>query len=221
MPSTGLDLEDEFEPIGTVSIVIALVVFWIFQFAVAYEFGDAINAFRVTSAYPSVGWLLSPMSHGWLDHLLVNIIGLSILGTVTERHIKTRYYLVFFVSFSIVSNVLGWMYIARFYSPMPVSGASGSVYAFGAFYAVQAWRAGDIDLDRKPGYFETLTDLRWLGWLTGVAVIIHGIGMSLADISGLLGRTQTVHVAHGVGVILGLILAYSVKDSRLSRYIQP
>jgi membrane associated rhomboid family serine protease len=205
---------------GTLVVILSIVVFWPLQFGAVYLFGDIIGLFRVTSVTPSVGWILSPLSHGWIDHLLQNIIGLLILGTAAERYLKTKHYLVIFFVFSVVSNVAAWLYISQFYpSPESVSGASGSVYAFGAFYAVHAWKSGDIQFSDKPGfleaYIETFTSPKWLVWLAGIAVIIHGLGMSLADIGGIVGSSETAHLGHGTGVVLGFLLAYSVRDDWL------
>jgi len=213
---------DDFAEPGTLLILAVMIPFWFLQFAIVLLFGGAaIEFLRVTSSSPSVGWLISPISHGGAFHIVQNSIGLFFIGSAVEKYIKTRYYLLLFVCFSILTNVLAWVYMAHRYSPKPVAGASGAIFAFGAFYFIHSMKAGDIRWEGVPeeGFVASIISIyttpKWLIWLTGLALIVLGIGMSIADITELINPGKVAHVGHGVGVLLGIFSSYSIQKSWL------
>jgi membrane associated rhomboid family serine protease len=186
-------------------------IFWILYLVIALVLGYVPVLFAVNTYFPSPGWLFSSVSHSNLTHILVNTAGMLILGNAAEKHLEKLTYITAFFSFSVVSNVLAWTHRAYISSPGSVLGASGAIYAFGSFYFVYTWREDIFELDDLPqGTLEVYKDLmtsRWLIWLTGMGVTIHGLGMSMPELTGLIELGGTSHVAHGVGVTLGILLA--------------
>lgn len=136
--------------------------------------------------------------HGDIGHLLYNMFALGLFGSVLERLIgEKRFLLVFFVT-GIIANVIS----VNFY---PASlGASGAIF----------------------GVIGALIIIRPLlmVWAVGVPmpIFIAGILWAFGDIAGIFAPSNVGNIAHlsglGFGLILGLLFrdwSRTKKDNRL------
>jgi membrane associated rhomboid family serine protease len=198
---------------ATLSMVL---LFWIFQLLSVVIFGGTPILFAVTSSNPSISWVFSAVSHLSFVHIIKNSVGMLILGNAVEKHLKIRYYILAFFSIAIISNVLEWIYRANIHSSESVAGASGAVYAFAGFYLVYAVKENIISYSELPRtgleYIKYLITSHWGIWIISWVSVLALITL-IAELAGIIQPSSTARMAHGSGVILGILLSFSVRKS--------
>ena len=147
------------------------------------------------SSVPFQVWryITSIFLHGGFGYLLSNMFALALFGSLLERFIGgKKFLLVFFVS-GVLANIVS----INFYSLS--LGASGAIF----------------------GVLGALTVLRpmMMVWAAGVPVpmFVAGIFWALADITGFFDSSSSVaNVAHLSGMFFGLVFGayYRIKDFR-------
>lgn len=125
--------------------------------------------------------------HGGLGHLLYNLFALSLFGSVLEKLIGWRRFLIVFFITGIIANVIA----VNFY---PSSlGASGAIFGvIGALIAI------------RPGMSV---------WAFGfpMPIFIAGILWVAGDSLGIFLPSNVGNIAHLSGIFLGLILGFMYK----------
>ncbi|MDP3882009.1 MAG: rhomboid family intramembrane serine protease [Nanoarchaeota archaeon] len=129
----------------------------------------------------------SLLLHGSFGHLLYNMFALALFGSLLEKFIGGRkFVLVFFIS-GIIANLIG----INFYDSS--LGASGAIY--GVFGVLMVIRPGMIV------------------WAAGfpMPMLIAGFVWAAGDLIGLFIPSNIGHIAHLSGMIAGLFYGIFVR----------
>jgi len=127
-------------------------------------------------------FLTSIFLHGGFGHLIYNGFALALFGSMLEKFIGGKRFLLVFFACGIVANIIS----INFYNSS--LGASGAIY----------------------GIFGTLVLIRpfMLVWAFGLPMpmLVAGILWAGGDLIGLFIPSNVGHIAHLSGMLLGLIL---------------
>ncbi len=128
--------------------------------------------------------------HGGFGHLLMNMVGLAMLGPEVERRLGT----VHFVALYLGSGVLGGIGYLLIEPRFPCVGASGSVFgvmaAFAALYP------------RRPMMLVFLPFFSLPAWLMVLAIVALELGYLAQGVQGGIA-----HAAHLAGAAAGIVYA--------------
>ncbi len=153
------------------------------------------NSFILDSHFSYEAWrfVTSIFLHGSLGHLLLNIFALALFGTILESLIGGKRFLLVFFASGIIANL-----VSINYYPLSL-GASGAIY----------------------GVLGTLVILRPMlaVWVYGfpMPMFIAGIVWIAADSIGIFIPSDVGHIAHLVGIAVGLVLGIFFRDWRAQR----
>ena len=142
-------------------------------------------------------FLTSIFAHGSLVHLMYNLFALALFGSILEKFIGSKKFLLVFFASGIFANIIA----INFY---PASlGASGAVY--GILGALTIMRPG------------------MMVWAFGfpMPIFIAAILWITGGVLGLFMPSNTGHIAHlsgiAIGFILGMIYRFSSRKTRLKK----
>jgi len=169
-----------------IQLVIICVVVFIFQniyLQITDQFA-LVSAFVLTNPWTLV---TSIFLHGSFEHLFYNMFALGLFGSVLEKIIGGKKFLILFF----VSGVIAGMGSVLFYTAS--IGASGAIF----------------------GILGTLGVLRprmtvYVGYVPmpmAFAVVLWAMG----DLLGLFAPTEVAHAAHLFGLAFGLILGFILR----------
>lgn len=170
-----------------IQLVIICVIVFVFQF-----FNNAItDEYALVSATVlSKPWTLitSIFLHGSFEHLFYNMFALALFGSILEKIIGGKKFLIIFFVSGIISGIGG----VFFYTES--IGASGAIY----------------------GLLGTLAALRPnMGVLVGFVPMPMAVAILLwtaGDLIGLFAPDQIAHAAHLSGLAFGLIVGLSMRE---------
>lgn len=190
----------------TILLAEFLVLWWLFQVA-SFQFWLDPATYKwlftveqLTQITP--GWILSAVSHG-LDpfaHLIPNVGMLLLFGGLSEPHLRTRDYLLFFVLTGIVASPLFLLLGA---GSGNVAGASAPIFGFAMYGPYHYVRDHQDRL--SLGDDSTLRSIFTL-WmiLLPIGVVIHVI----LQLLGLQPRGDAAVESHAIGLLAGFLLVY-------------
>lgn len=125
------------------NVTLLLIAINIFVFFLSYYvypslgFRMAMSPFMILSSHSYYQFVTYMFVHGGLMHLFSNMLGLFIFGTIVEKYIGSKEFLLYYFVTGILSSVLTFFYYyftgQYFYFLM---GASGAVYAVMFLFAV-------------------------------------------------------------------------------------
>lgn len=129
--------------------------------------------------------------HASLTHLIFNMFALALFGSILEKYVGGKRFLLIFFATGIIANLF-----SVFFYPSSL-GASGAIM----------------------GVIGTLVILSPLMvvWAFGLPMpmFIAGILWALGDLLGVFNSTSNVgHIAHLSGMVVGLIIGYFFRDKR-------
>jgi len=138
-------------------------------------------------------FLSAIFAHGSLVHLLYNLFALALFGSILEKIIGSRKFLLVFFASGIFANIIA----VNFYSAS--LGASGAVYGI----------LGALTIMR-PGMFV---------WAFGfpMPMFLAALFWIAGGVLGLFMPSQTGHIAHLSGIAVGFILGIFFKALRKQR----
>ncbi|WP_144905079.1 rhomboid family intramembrane serine protease [Halobellus captivus] len=148
---------------------------------------------------PWLAWLLAPLLHGGLTHVVPNVLTLFAFGRIAEGHLPQRQFAAMVVVAAVGSilALVAWSVVFAPDSYVAVYGISGVVFAVGGFAVVHLPRHGRA------------TDLELLATLFGVcAVALVGV----EALTALAFRAPaSVNVGHAVGLLVGVVTAFGTR----------
>ncbi len=146
-------------------------------------------------AFPEIWRFLTAIFlHGSLPHLLYNLFALALFGSMLEKLIGSRRFLLVFLITGILANIIS----INFYDS--ALGASGAI--FGVIGALIVLR---------PGM------LVFAFWLP-MPLIIAGVLWALGDVIGIFVPSGTANIAHLSGLFFGLLFGAWYKKSVASYF---
>ena len=173
-------------------ICVVCVIVFIFQYLVA-GLTDMLILNKL--AYFEVWrFFTSLFLHADIGHLFYNMFALALFGSMLERMIGDKRFLIVYFSAGIIANI----FALQFYDSS--LGASGAIYGIiGALVIV------------RPSL---------MVWAFGfpMPMFIAGILWAVGDIIGLFMPSNVGHIAHLGGMIIGLILGYAFKKYYLQHF---
>jgi membrane associated rhomboid family serine protease len=170
-----------------IQLVIVCVIVFIFQ--IIYE--PLTDQFALVSAVVLANpWTIvtSIFLHGSFEHLFYNMFALGLFGSVLERIIGGKKFLILFF----VSGVIAGMGSVLFYTAS--IGASGAI--FGIIGTLGILRPG---MRVYMGYGVPMP--------MAIAVVLWAIG----DLVGLFAPSEVANAAHLFGLAFGLILGFYLR----------
>lgn len=163
--------------------------------------------FALSGSNLAGGFLWTPVTymflHGSLAHLLLNSLGLYVIGSALEAQWGARRFWLIFGLSGVVGG-LGWAVVQGLHSPVPCVGASAGVLGLVGAYAVLRPR------DRFVLFVPIPVTLS----ARNVALLIAGA--NAIDLA--FGRGQVAYLAHLVGIFTGALIAWLIsKEARQRR----
>ncbi len=140
--------------------------------------------FKLTSSeVSSHPWMLltSIFLHGSLAHLLLNMFALALFGTILEKFIGTKNFLLIFFSSGILANVGAMVFYPS------ALGASGAIFGvIGALAIVRPWMTV---------------------WVLGIPapMVIAALIWAVQDLVGVFVPDNVGHIAHLLGLVVGML----------------
>jgi membrane associated rhomboid family serine protease len=142
-------------------------------------------------------WVTSVFSHGGFVHIAGNSIVIYFFGRIVERYVGSRDFTLLFLGSGILAG-LGQIGIQMLQNdPTGALGASGAALAIMGVLTV-------LNPNLKVYLYFILPVPLWL-------ITIGYAGLTVFGIFGGIGG-GIAHVAHGVGLIIGLVYGHRVKD---------
>lgn len=186
----------------SLQIVVLLAVFYIVQLFYSPTFTDLLQLSpQLVLSQP---WRLvsSVFLHDPADitHILLNSFALIMFGSVLERVITKKDYLMIFFGAGILGGLLYWLtYVLGIIGPLPALGASGSIYGILGALAVLL-----PDMTIMIFFFFPLK-MRYAAifWF-----FLELVGITQTSVSGIASA------GHLGGLIFGLLYAYFVIKKR-------
>ncbi len=167
-----------------------LTVVCVIVFAIQLLVSGFTELFLLSQAAPLEIWryVTSIFLHSGATHLLYNMFALALFGSVLERFIGSRRFLIVFFVTGIVANIIG----INFYSSS--LGASGAIMGvIGALIIVRPMMTVWAYSMPMPMFFAgilwAIGDIIGVFVPSGIANIAHLSGMGLGLILGLLFRS--------------------------------
>jgi membrane associated rhomboid family serine protease len=178
---------------ATATLVAVLVAAFAVQSLLWWLFGFRTMAFWfAASADPSPGWLLAPLGHQSVGHLLGNLLVLVLFGSFAEEVLtEVETYFTFLVAALAGTAAQVSSYVVAGVESGAV-GASAAILGLVAFHAVRSLRA---TLARADQPFAS----RYWG-LAGAGVVLLLLANDLFTFSPWAGTAEYAHLA---GVVVG------------------
>jgi membrane associated rhomboid family serine protease len=182
---------------ATTTLVAVLAAAFAVESLVWWLFGFPTMAFWfAASATPSPGWLLAPLAHQSLGHLLGNLLFLVVFGSLAEADLSApTWYWLFGTSAVAGTAAQVWSYLLAGVEGGAV-GASAGVVALVSYVAVRTVRDGPAARSR-------------VAYALGVA---GGIGMVSLLLSDFVLTTGSAEYAHLIGVTVGGFAGVYVRE---------
>jgi membrane associated rhomboid family serine protease len=182
---------------ATTTLVAVLAAAFAVESLVWWLFGFPTMAFWfAASATPSPGWLLAPLAHQSLGHLLGNLLFLVVFGSLAEADLSApTWYWLFGTSAVAGTAAQVWSYLLAGVEGGAV-GASAGVVALVSYVAVRTVRDGPTARSR-------------VAYALGVA---GGIGMVSLLLSDFVLTTGSAEYAHLLGVTVGAFAGVYVRE---------
>lgn len=171
-------MEEKFK-FWAVKLVIICVLVYILQLI----FGGFTEFFLLSQQHPLQiwGYVTAIFLHGSLGHIVLNMFALALFGSLLERLIGWKKFLIVFFATGIIANLVS----INFYDSS--LGASGAIF----------------------GIIGSLMVVRPLMvvWAFGLPLpmFIAGILWAVLDIIGVFVPSGTANIAHLAGIVFGLI----------------
>lgn len=184
---------------ATTTLVAVLVAAFVVESLVWWLFGFPTMAFWfAASADPSPGWLLAPLAHQSVGHLLGNLLFLLVFGSLAEADLSApTWYWLFGVSALAGTAAQVWSYLLTGVDGGAV-GASAGIVALVAFVAVRTVREGPAVRPRAA-------------YTVGIAGGIGMVALLLSDFV-LTAGTGSAEYAHLLGVAVGAFAGVYVRE---------
>jgi membrane associated rhomboid family serine protease len=178
---------------ATTTLVAVLVAAFVVESVVWWRFGfPAVEFWFAASADPSPGWLLAPLGHQSVGHLLGNLLVLVLFGSFAEEALaEAEAYFLFAVAGLAGNAAQVSSYVVAGVESGAV-GASAAVLGLVAFHAVRSLRA--LWARRRQPFAS-----RYWG-LAGVVVVALLLANDLLSVSLWAGTAEYAHLA---GVLVG------------------
>lgn len=206
-------------PIVTVSLIVANFAVWIF-----YELPHLNSAIHHASFYPcsvdnacqapapwGVSWFTSMFMHGGWDHVLGNMLFLTIFGKNVEDAFGRLQYLAFYIAGGFAATMAQTAVTLLFGSAasarVPSLGASGAIAAvLGAFFIL--YREARI-LTLVFVFFVRIPAWVYLGLWFLYQLVEGGFGLTSAAANG----GGVAFFAHVGGFVFGVIVALALRSA--------
>jgi len=142
--------------------------------------------------FPTLAWLLAPVLHAGIGHLVANIGSLYVLGIPIEQYFSPRRFAFFIVATAYLSTAGGWLLQSLFTSQqIAMYGISGTAFALGGFALVKYGTAEE----RLPAY-------QLFALVLGLAALIIVAG---DPFTGPYFHPDWINGGHVTGFLIGLI----------------
>ncbi|WP_152041895.1 rhomboid family intramembrane serine protease [Salinigranum salinum] len=173
------------------AFVVESLLWWLFGFA-------TVEFWFAATADPSPGWLLAPLGHTSVTHLVGNLLFLGVYGSLAESDLSVpTWYWLFAVSAFAGTAAQVWSYLLTGVEGGAL-GASAGVVAFVSFVGVRTVREGP---GARSGRAYTL----------GVAGGVGMIALLLTDFVLTTGA-GSAEFAHLLGVAVGAFAGIYVRE---------
>lgn len=191
----------------TILLAEILVLWWLFQ-VFSYRLWLNGPTYKWLFTFQQLsqttpGWFLSIISHA-LDpfaHLVPNLAMLLVFGALSEPHLKTRDYLIFFTVVGFISSPV---HLYLFQETSNVAGASGPIFGFvmyGTYHYV--WEHSDrLSFDSDASYFRSVFSIAI--FLLPIAAVV----MVVLQLLGMWPRGASAVESHALGLFAGFLLVY-------------
>jgi len=151
-------------------------------------------------------FVTSMFLHGGFEHIFFNGFALFLFGSVLERKISAKEYLILFFAAGLIGGILYQItYILGIIGPVPALGASGAIYGILGATAIMLpeMRVFVMFIPMKMKYAAVMWFI--ISFMGTVAETADGIG----------------HAAHLGGLVFGLAFAWYLKRKEVSEYYMP
>ncbi len=161
--------------------------FWIFViFLVQFFFKGFTELFLLDTDALLQFWrfFTAIFLHGSFVHLLYNVFALALFGSILEKFVGSRKFMIVFLTTGILANIVS----VNFYDAS--LGASGAIFGvIGALVVIRPWM---------------------VVWAFGLPMplILAGILWAVGDAIGVFMPSNVANLAHLSGMFFGLILGY-------------
>lgn len=210
LAAVAADLRDRESPVTAVVVASVLAVFAV-QALTAARLGAPIGVVTagVFVREPALAWLLSPLLHRDVSHLVANVAVLALVGRVVEGAFATRDYVAFLLAAAVIAGLGGYLSKAAFTAdPVTAYGASGVAYAV-AGYALALPVAGH-PLSRAALAPERVVARTTAAERVAAVFGVAAVATVVADLAtGPYLALDWVNGAHLVGVLVGLWTAFA------------
>lgn len=159
---------------------------------------------------PTPGWVLSGFSHGFsrpITHFGVNALGILIVGSFAEQHLRRIEYLAFFFGV----GLLGSFVTATFRpSDLPTLGSSAALYGllmYSTFHYVR-------NHEERMNLIIGAQSSRWWALrenaktLVVFLVLVTIAIQTMAQLAGLIDAGDSAVASHGAGLLFGIFWEY-------------
>src|SRR3990167_5551752 len=179
-------------------VLICVIVFFLQMFVPGFTEFFLLNK---SSWFEPWRFITSIFLHGGFGHLLYNMFALALFGSLLEKSVGGKRFLIIYLVSGIISNLIS----INFYDSS--LGASGAIYGvFGVLMVI------------KPGM---------MVWAVGfpMPMFIAGLVWATGDLIGLFTPSNVGHIAHlsgmGVGLIWGVVLRtrHSFRNSENNEFV--
>ena len=214
----AVDVRERDAPVTALVVASTLVVF-VVQAVTAVRLNAPIGVVTasVFVSDPVLAWVLSPLLHRDLGHLVANVVVLAFVGTVVEPHFRRRDYVAFLLAAAVLAGLGGYLSKAAFTGrPVTAYGASGLAYAV-AGYALGVPVTG-VPLDRDTLSMYGVLDRTTPGERVAAVFGVAAAATVLADVAtGPYLSFDWLNGAHLVGLLVGVWTAWTHRLHRRRR----
>lgn len=205
----------------TFLLVLLLIGWYELQILTALFFDFGISEIRhwfklSVKGGANPGWLVAGISHQFppgYDHLGYNVLLLAVFGSLAERHLTTRQYVLFFLGAGFMSLFLDSLYWAFQGTNAVVMGSSGAVFGLTGFYCYHSVRHHEKLLTLSPADPGRRRHLRITRTILVIVLPISVVLLLTAELLGFKSSGDSATVAHLAGFILGFTLDYAISTS--------
>lgn len=179
-----------------IQLVIICVIVFILQLASNNVLTDEFALKSATVLSEPWTLITSIFLHGSVEHLLYNMIALALFGSILEKIIGGKKFLILFF----VSGIISGIGSVFFYTAS--IGASGAIFGvMGALAAMRPMMTIYVSFVPMP---------------MAVAVLLWAAG----DFFGLFAPDEVAHAAHLSGLVFGLIVGFSWREKHKETHVK-
>ncbi len=170
--------------------LICIIIFFICLFSPEYliEIIYLYGGFSLNNLLSGYVWTLftSIFLHASFNHLIFNMFGLILFGSILEKNLGSSKFLFLFILFGIIVNLCS----VFFYSPSTIClGASGAIFGLIG-----------VAMIIKP------FDILWIfPLMMPVPIILIGIIYIISEFALIGADDMIAHTAHLLGIALGIL----------------